>query len=78
MNRPYFVDSTEREGIGGWKEAQRQGEDKVTFTDNSIVGYAFFIFHTNACCPPVFNWQWLIPSAERERVSKSIAKQNHI
>jgi hypothetical protein len=23
----------------------------------------------------VFNWQWLISSAERERVSKSIAKQ---
>jgi len=26
---PYFVDTTKR-GDNGWKEAQRQGEDKVT------------------------------------------------
>jgi hypothetical protein len=25
----YFMDTTER-GIGGWKQAQRQGEDRVT------------------------------------------------
>jgi hypothetical protein len=30
------VDTTER-GDRGWKEAQRQGEDRVTFTGNSIV-----------------------------------------
>jgi hypothetical protein len=26
---PYFVDATER-GDGGWKQAQRQGEDWIT------------------------------------------------
>jgi hypothetical protein len=34
---PYFVNTTER-GDRGWKEAQRQGEDRVTyFTDNSTM-----------------------------------------
>jgi hypothetical protein len=27
---PYFADTTER-GDSGWKQAQRQGEDRVTF-----------------------------------------------
>jgi len=29
LNFPYFVDTTER-GDGGWKQAQRQGENRVT------------------------------------------------
>ncbi len=30
INFPYFVDTTER-GDKGWKQAQRQDEDRVTF-----------------------------------------------
>jgi hypothetical protein len=36
MKLPYFVDLTQR-GDTGWKEAQNEGEDRVTFKENSIM-----------------------------------------
>jgi len=39
---PYFMDTTKR-GVRGWKEAQRQGEDKVNLLISLLVPYCCFI-----------------------------------
>jgi len=44
MNRPYFVDTTERGDRGGWKEAQRQGKDKVTLQITLLLDMHFSYF----------------------------------
>ncbi len=31
-----------KEGIGGWKEAQREGEDRITFKENSNICQRFY------------------------------------
>jgi hypothetical protein len=33
---PYFADLTQR-GDSGWKDAQREGEDRMTFKENSNI-----------------------------------------
>jgi hypothetical protein len=38
---PYFVDTTERGGDRGWKRAQRQGEDRVTFQITCMSNFSF-------------------------------------
>ncbi len=39
----YFADTTER-GDSGWKEAQRQSEDRVYFADNSIIWVGLYAY----------------------------------
>jgi hypothetical protein len=63
-----------KEGIGG----ERRPKDRVKtrlILQITLLDMHFSYFTPMLGYPPLFNWQWLISSAERERVSKSIANR---
>jgi hypothetical protein len=59
--------SSLKEGIGGWKEAQRQGEDRMTLRKNSIISPTNLV-HLHNITPPLkvlTNGKWRVNTGSK-------------
>ncbi len=59
MEFHYFADTTERADRGGWKQAQRQGEDRMTLRISLL--FSFWLFISSQLLAKLV---WNIPSLE--------------